>query len=273
MDRVSAQPDHSGFRADIQGLRAIAVGSVLLYHAGVPFLPGGYVGVDVFFVISGFLITSHLLGQLESHGTLRFGEFYARRARRILPASFVVLTLSVAAALIWYPPLLMKDLWAAAVATALYVPNYFFASANSDYLAESSNPSLFQHYWSLGVEEQFYLLWPALLALVWVLARSRRALLGVLIGVVAASFALCVWLTFTAQPWAFFSLPSRAWELCVGGSWPCCCSGGPGSWGSGGPLSSGGRASRRSRRPCPSSRPRRSSPARRPPFPCSARLP
>ncbi|MGU3646374.1 acyltransferase family protein [Microbacterium sp. C23T] len=217
VDRASAQPDHSGFRADIQGLRAIAVGSVLLYHAGLPFLPGGYVGVDVFFVISGFLITSHLLGQLESHGRLRFGEFYARRARRILPASFVVLTLSVAAALIWYPPLLMKDLWAAAVATALYVPNYFFASANSDYLAESSNPSLFQHYWSLGVEEQFYLLWPALLALVWVLVRSRRALVGVLIVVVAASFALCVWLTFAAQPWAFFSLPSRGWELGIGG--------------------------------------------------------
>ncbi|MFE5408659.1 acyltransferase family protein [Microbacterium sp. NPDC056569] len=217
VDRADAQPDHSGFRADIQGLRAIAVGSVLLYHAGAPFLPGGYVGVDVFFVISGFLITSHLLGQLERHGRLRFGEFYARRARRILPASFVVLLLSVAAALIWYPPLLIRDLWAAAVATALYVPNYFFASANSDYLAESSNPSLFQHYWSLGVEEQFYLLWPALLALVWVLVRSRKPLLAVLIAVVAASFALCLRLTFAAQPWAFFSLPSRAWELGVGG--------------------------------------------------------
>jgi len=216
-ERTPIGAESSGFRPDIQGLRAIAVGAVVLYHAGVPFLPGGYVGVDIFFVISGFLITSHLLGQLESHGTLRFGEFYARRARRILPASFVVLALSVAAALIWYPPLLMKDLWAAAVATALYVPNYFFASANSDYLAESSNPSLFQHYWSLGVEEQFYLLWPVLLALVWVLVRSRRALVGVLIAVVAASFALCVWLTFAAQPWAFFSLPSRAWELGVGG--------------------------------------------------------
>ncbi|HEY1105144.1 MAG TPA: acyltransferase, partial [Agromyces sp.] len=172
VDRARAQPDHSGFRADIQGLRAIAVGAVLLYHAGVPFLPGGYVGVDVFFVISGFLITTHLLQQLQQHGRLRFGTFYARRARRILPAAFVVLALTVAAALVWYPPLLMKEVWAAAVATALYVPNYFFALADSDYLAESSNPSLFQHYWSLGVEEQFYLLWPALLALVWVAVRS-----------------------------------------------------------------------------------------------------
>ncbi|WP_235008052.1 acyltransferase family protein [Microbacterium timonense] len=217
VDRASAQPDTSGFRADIQGLRAIAVGAVVLYHVGVPFLPGGYVGVDIFFVISGFLITSHLLSQLELHGRLRFGDFYARRIRRILPASFVVLTLSVLAALIWYPPLLMRDVWAAAVATALYVPNYFFAAADSDYLAESSNPSLFQHYWSLGVEEQFYLVWPALLALVWVLVRSRRALVAALAAVVVVSFALCVWLTFAAQPWAFFSLPSRAWELGVGG--------------------------------------------------------
>ena len=216
-ERASARPVHSGFRADIQGLRAVAVASVLLYHAGIPFLPGGYVGVDIFFVISGFLITSHLLEQLQRHGRLKFGEFYARRARRILPASFVVLTLSVLAALLWYPPLLMRDMWAAAVATALYAPNYFFASAQSDYLAEASNPSLFQHYWSLGVEEQFYLLWPALLALAWALARTRRALIVVLIGVVAASFALCVWLTFASQPWAFFSLPSRAWELGVGG--------------------------------------------------------
>ncbi|WP_194410816.1 acyltransferase family protein [Microbacterium cremeum] len=218
VDRARAQADRTtGFRADIQGLRAIAVGAVLLYHAGLPFLPGGYVGVDVFFVISGFLITTHLLDQLERHGRLRFGEFYARRARRILPAAFAVLVLSVIAALIWYPPLLMRDVWAGAVATALYVPNYFFAAADADYLAEASTPSLFQHYWSLGVEEQFYLLWPALLALAWALARTRRAVVVVLATVVATSFALCVWLTFQSQPWAFFSLPSRAWELGVGG--------------------------------------------------------
>lgn len=216
-ERARARPDHSGFRADIQGLRAVAVGAVLLYHAGVPFLPGGYVGVDVFFVISGFLITSHLLDQLQRHGRLRFGEFYARRARRILPAAFVVLALTVLAALIWYPPLLMRDMWAAAVATALYVPNYFFALADADYLAEASNPSLFQHYWSLGVEEQFYLLWPALLAVAWALVRSRRALLWVLVGVVVVSFSWSVWLTVESQPWAFFSLPSRAWELGAGG--------------------------------------------------------
>lgn len=216
-ERTDAGADSSGFRPDIQGLRAVAVGAVLLYHAGLPFLPGGYVGVDVFFVISGFLITTHLLTGLQRDGRIRFATFYARRARRILPASFLVLILSIVAALIWYPPLLMGDVWAGAVATALYVPNYFFASAQTDYLAESSTPSLFQHYWSLGVEEQFYLVWPALLALAWVVVRSRRAMLGVLLAVVISSFAACVWLTIASQPWAFFSLPTRAWELGIGG--------------------------------------------------------
>ncbi|WP_442576704.1 acyltransferase family protein [Microbacterium sp. F51-2R] len=216
-ERTSIGTDTSGFRPDIQGLRAVAVGAVVLYHAGVPFLPGGYVGVDIFFAISGFLITTHLLGSLAREGRIRFGSFYARRARRILPASFLVLVLSVVAALIWYPPLLMEKVWRGAVATALYVPNYLFAMDQTDYLAQSTNPSLFQHYWSLGVEEQFYLVWPALLGLAWVVVKSRRALFWVLVTVVAASFIACVWYTFQSQPIAFFWLPTRAWELGIGG--------------------------------------------------------
>lgn len=205
-----------GFRGDIQGLRAIAVGVVVLYHAGVPFLPGGYVGVDVFFVISGFLITAHLLTGLERDGKVRFASFYARRVRRILPASFVVLGLSIVGAKIWFPPLLMDEVWKGAVATALYVPNMLFAVEGTNYLAETT-PSLFQHYWSLGIEEQFYLVWPALLALGWGVVRSRRALGVILVALVFISFVACVLLTFRAQPWAFFSLPTRAWELGVGG--------------------------------------------------------
>ena len=216
-ERTPIGAESSGFRPDIQGLRAIAVGAVVLYHAGVPFLPGGYVGVDIFFVISGFLITTHLLTGLARDGRIRFGSFYARRARRILPASFLVLVLSIVAALIWYPPLLMEKVWRGAVATALYVPNYLFAMDQTDYLAQSTNPPLFQHYWSLGVEEQFYLVWPALLGLAWVVVRSRRTLFWVLVTVVAASFAACVWYTFQSQPIAFFWLPTRAWELGVGG--------------------------------------------------------
>jgi len=206
----------SRFRTDIQGLRAIAVGVVVLYHAGVPFLPGGYVGVDVFFVISGFLITAHLLSGLGRDGKVRFASFYARRARRILPASFAVLGLSVLAALIWYPPLLMREVWAGAVATAFYIPNYLFAAQGTNYLAETT-PSLFQHYWSLGIEEQFYLIWPAFLAGGFILFKSRRALFGATVAVVVLSFAASVVLTFQSQPWAFFGLPTRAWELGIGG--------------------------------------------------------
>lgn len=192
------------------------MGAVVLYHAGVPFLPGGFIGVDVFFVISGFLITTHLLAELDREGRVRFARFYARRARRILPAAFVVIAASVVAAVIWYPPLLMGEVWKDAVATALYVPNYLFAVEGTDYLAEQT-PSLFQHYWSLGVEEQFYLLWPVVLAGAAAFTRTRRCLFVVLAVLVAVSFAGGVVQTYSDQPWAFFSLPTRAWELGAGG--------------------------------------------------------
>lgn len=210
--------DPERFRPDIQGLRAIAVVAVVLNHAGIPGVSGGYVGVDVFFVISGFLISTHLVTGLEREGRIRFAAFYARRTRRILPASLLVLALSIVGAMIWVPPLLRADTLRDAIATALYVPNYAFAVQGTDYLAQSTTPSLFQHYWSLGVEEQFYLAWPALLAVVWLVGRrSRRALAIVLIAVVVSSLACELVLTWTSQPWAFFSLWSRAWELGLGG--------------------------------------------------------
>lgn len=207
----------SGFRGDVQGLRAIAVGFVLIYHAGVPFLPGGYVGVDVFFVISGFLITSHLLRSLAVEGRIHFADFYARRARRILPAALTVLVLTVVASVIWVPPLQLKAMLQGAIATAFYVPNYYFALIGTDYLGEET-PSLFQHYWSLGIEEQFYLFWPAVLALGFVVfRRSRGALFAFVAVLTGCSFVACVLMTTADQPWAFFSLPTRAWELGVGG--------------------------------------------------------
>ncbi len=205
-----------GFRADVQGLRAIAVGLVLLFHAGVPFFGGGYVGVDVFFVISGFLISSHLLEALERDGRIDFGEFYARRIRRILPASLVVATLTVLAAIIIYPVVGLERVLRDAIATILYVPNIWFAIQETDYLADHS-PSPYQHYWSLGVEEQFYLLWPVLLLLGFLLVRrSRAGLTLVVTALLSASFVAAVVLTAVHQPSAFFLLPTRAWELLLG---------------------------------------------------------
>ncbi len=222
--RVSSRPPSrvtERFRADIQGQRAVAVLGVVLFHVGLPFLPGGYVGVDVFFVLSGFLITGHLLRELTATGRIGLARFYARRSRRILPASLVVLVLTVLVALVFVPPLQLRDLLRDAVATSLYVPNFVFAADGVDYLAESA-PSVFRHFWSLAVEEQFYLVWPALLILAWK-ATGRlsppvqvRVLGGLVLAIVVASFAAGAALTPVIQPIAFFLLPTRAWELGVG---------------------------------------------------------
>ena len=117
----------------------------MLYHARLPWFPGGYVGVDIFFVISGFLITSHLLGSIERYGRVPFADFYAKRVRRILPASFFVLVVSLLLAAVLYPPLLMGQVWRGGAATALYVPNVLFALDGVNYLSEAT-PPLFQHY-------------------------------------------------------------------------------------------------------------------------------
>ncbi|SEE64106.1 Peptidoglycan/LPS O-acetylase OafA/YrhL, contains acyltransferase and SGNH-hydrolase domains [Arthrobacter alpinus] len=212
-----ASTSKTTFRADIQGLRAIAVLLVVAYHSGLSWLGGGYVGVDVFFVISGFLITGHLVGALEREGSIRFGAFYAKRARRILPAALSVAVLTTLASWFWMPPLLMKEVWQGAVATALYVPNIFFAIQGTNYLGEST-PSVFQHYWSLGVEEQFYVFWPLILGFAFlVLKGNRRALFCLIIALTLVSFALCLFGMEFSQSWTFFSLPTRAWELGVGG--------------------------------------------------------
>lgn len=204
------------FRTDVQGLRAVAVGLVLLYHAGVPLVTGGYVGVDVFFVISGFLISSHLLESLERDGRIDFAGFYARRIRRILPASLTVAVLTAVAAIVFYPPLALERVIRDGLATILYVPNIWFAIQNTDYLADHS-PSPYQHYWSLGVEEQFYLVWPLLLLGMFVaLRRRKRAVVIGIASIAVLSLLAGVWLTPVNQPMAFFLLPTRAWELLAG---------------------------------------------------------
>ncbi|WP_059017486.1 acyltransferase family protein [Mycobacterium sp. M26] len=216
------------FRPDIEGLRAVAVLAVVLFHAEVPGLDGGYIGVDVFFVISGFLITGLLWREVRTSGTVGLRRFYGARARRLLPASAMVGVATMIASVVLLAPLQIPTVAADGIASALYVSNYWFIMQGVDYSAPFLPPSPFQQFWSLGVEEQFYLVWPALIILTaWgirrlsrrkaVRAPTQRPYLLVLALVAAISFALslavCHWAPFVA----FFSLPTRAWQLAVGG--------------------------------------------------------
>ena len=222
---------HGRFRPDIEGLRAVAVLGVVLYHARVPGLQGGFVGVDMFFVVSGYLITGLIWREVQRTGRVSMAGFYGRRARRLLPAAVLAVVATAVAARQLLPPLLVPAVMKDGATSALYVGNYRFALQQTDYLHASAPPSPFQHFWSLGVEEQFYLVWPLLL-LAAVLAsrrlrrrtRSRprpeaaRPLAFLVVGTVSvASAFIAVELTSANQPWAFFSLPSRAWELGAGG--------------------------------------------------------
>ncbi len=209
----------AGFRPDVEGLRAVAILLVVAYHAGIGIVGGGYVGVDVFFVISGFLITSHLFRELRGRGRISFAAFYARRITRLLPAAALVVVATVAAAWYWMPPLIAQRVSQDGLASALYAINVKLAAQGTNYQAALEDPSPLQHFWSLAVEEQFYLFWPLLLAACWLAFRRRRPGLGaaiVLAVLGAASFAVCVWQTQVVQPWAYFGIQARAWELAAG---------------------------------------------------------
>jgi len=218
-----SQPSHGpalAHRDDVQGLRAIAVLTVIASHASIPYVPGGYVGVDVFFVISGFLITQLLFREVERSGRISIPGFYARRARRILPASTLVIIATIIASAIWLSAVDLRVVVQDALWAIFFAANIHFAAVGTDYFAAEEPPSPLQHYWSLSVEEQFYLVWPALL-LVLVLVAGRRALpkrlvFAVLLVVTGASF---VWslISTTSDPLAaYFSTTARAWELGLG---------------------------------------------------------
>ena len=198
----------------------MAVLAVLLFHAGVPFMAGGYVGVDVFFVVSGYLITSLLVSERTSEGRVSLSEFYARRARRILPMASLVAVATLIASWVWLEPLRLRGLATDVLGVASFSSNLIFGGRGADYLQSSLPPSPLQHYWSLGVEEQFYLVWPALIVLVCWRATSRRSVIrrvGVTSAVVGvASFLACMALMDTSAAWAFFSPHTRAFELAAG---------------------------------------------------------
>ena len=210
-----------GFRLEIQALRAIAVLAVLVFHIWPEVLPGGYVGVDVFFVISGYLITGVLSKQFSKTGKIHVRDFYVRRIRRLLPAAAVVLV-AVAFVLPLLPQTRWEDNIAGIVASTLYVQNWWLAGQAVDYLAAESAPSAVMHFWSLSIEEQYYIAWPLFLMLLGMLPLAwrknpGRMFLGLIIAVIVLSLGYSVWLTEYNPSLAYFSTLTRAWELAVGG--------------------------------------------------------
>ncbi|GAA0515880.1 acyltransferase [Paractinoplanes deccanensis] len=211
-----AEGAHIGFRPDIEGLRAVAVTLVVLSHAGLSTFAGGYVGVDVFFVISGFLITTLLLKELTRTGRISLPGFYARRAIRLLPVSTVVVVATIVAAGLFVPATRFRSITEDGLFSTFYGINWRLAYEGTDYLNATAEPSPLQHLWSLAVEEQFYLIWPLLLLAVWAGRRARRRAAIALTALVVVSLALSVQQTRHAEPWAYFGSHTRAWELGIG---------------------------------------------------------
>jgi len=211
------------YRGDIDGLRAVSVLLVVAFHAGLPFVSGGFVGVDVFFVISGFLITGLLLDQLET-GRLSLAGFYARRVRRLLPLSALVLVSTAIASALLIAPLDRPRVAGDIRSAALYFSNWHFASQATDYMAANVNTSPVLHYWSLSVEEQFYVAWPLLILGAAALSRlgrgrlpSPRVMIGIVLGGLGiGSWVISVALTSSDGSLAYFATQSRAWELAAG---------------------------------------------------------
>ncbi|AJR18082.1 acyltransferase family protein [Pimelobacter simplex] len=228
MPPAPAPHGESEFRAEVQGLRAVAVLLVVLYHLAPARLSGGYVGVDVFFVISGYLITRHLAQEAEVSSGLRVVRFWARRVRRLLPAALLVLLVSLVLVWAWIPQTEWPTNVRQVVASALYVQNWVLMLDAVDYSALGESASVAQHYWSLSVEEQFYFVWPVAIAVVLAVItrrhrrvvsaeRVRQSLVVLLAAVGAASLAWSVVATATDPGAAYFQTFTRMWEFAAGG--------------------------------------------------------
>jgi peptidoglycan/LPS O-acetylase OafA/YrhL len=227
VDRLVRSEDDPGtllgdrkYRPDVEGLRAVAVGAVILFHVKLVRFTGGFVGVDVFYVISGFVITGVLLRKLEASGSLGFKDFYARRARRILPAAGLVLLVTVFASYHWLGFIRGAEVADDARWSAVFLGNFHFLSIGTNYFASQLPPSPLQNYWSLAVEEQFYLVYPCALALSLVVIPrlSVRHKVMIFTGIVIlGSLSWSIYQT-SADPYgAYLSSLTRAWELAVGG--------------------------------------------------------
>jgi len=207
------------FRPDIQAVRALAVSLVVLYHADIPGVHGGFLGVDVFFVVSGFVITNVLLRERASTGAISIPGFYSRRIRRILPAATVVLIATVFATYHWLSFITGTINANDAKYVAAFVGNFHFATVGTQYFTANQPPSTLQQYWSLAVEEQFYLVWPVLffvLTLPWRAFSSIARLVSILSLIIVVSLTWCIIETHQNEVWAFFSPLTRAWELALG---------------------------------------------------------
>ena len=219
---TTTTPKATWHRADITGLRSLAIIPVVVFHAGISQIPGGFIGVDMFYVISGFLITT-LLVRDATAGRLHLGEFWARRLRRLLPASVVMVAATLVAGHFILSPLRWEQLGREALAAVVYVSNFVFAGQSTDYFAEDvAIPSPLIHTWSLGVEEQFYIFWPLIIIAVVALAKKSRKgiqfhLFWVFAVLTAASIALSVIWTMTMPQVAFYLLPTRVWEFALAG--------------------------------------------------------
>jgi peptidoglycan/LPS O-acetylase OafA/YrhL len=222
-DRAPAAREGHAVRRDVQGLRALAVISVIVDHL-FDWPPGGFVGVDVFFVISGFVITAMLLREQVQYGRISFVDFYRRRVRRIVPVATLVLGVTAIAANLVYLPTWARSIEVDAAWAALFGANWHLATVGTDYWADDGLVSPLQHYWSLSVEEQFYFVWPALIAAAFLFAGLMRlqgrkptvVVGGVMTVLIAASFVWAMWETSANPTGAYFSTFSRAWELGLG---------------------------------------------------------
>ena len=213
-NEAGTAPGDRRFRPDVEGLRAVAVVLVVLYHAGLKGLTGGYVGVDVFFVISGFVITGVLLREQAATKGVSIIGFYGRRSRRIIPAATLVIIVTVALTYFFLGVVYGNQTATDARWTAVFLANFHFSSVGTNYLAAQQPPSPLQNFWSLAVEEQFYLVYPTLVLLISAVRTrvSLQARLAVsLTAVIAVSFALSVVQTGSNPTVAYFSPLTRAW--------------------------------------------------------------